>query len=238
MSFTTVETSLVSASKQLDEISNRRERLIKESRDAIAFSSKAIVSVHKSNIPEAKKLRTQAGKAIDILRVVAGSDLAKYILVPEQEYVECSVMLSVATDSHLPSLQELGVKPSSYILGLLDAVGELKRLVYDSIRLEDPSSAESAFSTMETIYTLVTPFAVYDNIVQGVKRKLDIARSLIDDTRATITEESRRGQFVKAVNELSLRIGLRSSTHDEEITQLRDSRTFKRKHGTEIQKET
>ncbi|HKW05410.1 MAG TPA: hypothetical protein VJN71_08940, partial [Nitrososphaerales archaeon] len=146
--------------------------------------------------------------------------------------------LSVVTNSHLPSLQELGVKPSSYILGLLDAVGELKRLVYDSIRLEDPSSAESAFSTMETIYTLVTPFAVYDNIVQGVKRKLDVARSLIDDTRATITEESRRGQFVKAVNELSKRIGLGSSTHGEELIHLRDSRTFKRKRGSETQKET
>ena len=50
-------------------------------------------------------------------------------------------------------------------------------------------------------------FAVYDNVAQGVKRKLDVGRILIEDTRATITEEARRRDFIMAVNKLSDRLG-------------------------------
>lgn len=207
MSYSSVETSLISASKKLDETSARREKLIKESRGIISLSSKAIVSVHISNFADAKKLRAQASKELDALRKIADTDLTRYILVPEQEYVECSVILALATSKVIPSLEELGVKPSSYILGLLDAVGELKRVVYDGIRKDNLASAEKTFSIMEALYTMISPFAVYDNIVQGVRRKLDIARILIEDTRATITEEARRTEFVTAVNELSSKLG-------------------------------
>ncbi len=207
MSSNLLETSLASASKKLDEISARRERLIKESRDIISLSSKAIVSVHTSDLAAAKTFCAQARKQLGTLRRVAGADLTRYILVPEQEYVECSVILLVTERKKIPSMKNLGVTTASYILGLLDAVGELKRAVYDRIRQDDLASAEIMFSTMEMLYTMVSPFAVYDNIVQGVRRKLDVARMLIEDTRATVTEEVRRAEFVSAVNELSSRLG-------------------------------
>ncbi|MGI0079757.1 MAG: RNA-binding protein [Nitrososphaerales archaeon] len=184
--------------------------MIKESRGIISLCSKSIVSVHTSNFSEAKKLRAQAGRELEALRRVADTDLTKYILVPEQEYVECSVMISVSTLKAIPLLGELGVKPASYILGLLDAIGELKRIVYDDIRQGKLSSADHVFSTMEALYTMISPFAVYDNIVQGVKRKLDVARMLIEDTRSTITEEARREEFVSALNELSSKLGTRA----------------------------
>lgn len=211
MSYAPVESSLASASKKLDETTARRERLIKESRDIISLSSKAIVSIHTSNYAEARKLRSQAGKGLDTLKKIAENDLIKYILVPEQEYVECSVMLAFATSKSLPSSEELGVRPASYMLGLLDSVGELKRVVYDSIRQGKLRYAENAFGTMEVLYTMISPFAVYDNIVQGLRRKLDVARMLIDDTRATITEEARRAEFVAAVNDLSSKLGSRAT---------------------------
>jgi translin len=59
--------------------------------------------------------------------------------------------------------------------------------------------AERLFATMEEIYNAVYPFAVYDNIVSGLRRKLDVARMLIEDIRATVTEESRRKALIEAV---------------------------------------
>ena len=50
-------------------------------------------------------------------------------------------------------------------------------------------------SMMLSIY----PFAVYDNIVYGLRKKLDVARMLIEDIRATMTEEKRRKALIQAV---------------------------------------
>ncbi|MHB2035384.1 MAG: RNA-binding protein [Nitrososphaerales archaeon] len=207
MNFSNMEASLAEATKRFNEIVSRRERLIKESRDVIALSAKAIVSVHTSNFAEAKKLRGESRKKLDELRVIAGSDLTKYLLTPEQEFVECSAVLAMRSGAKLPSRKQLGVSNLSYILGLLDSIGELKRSVFDAIRKNDFSTAEDLFRSMEQLYLLLSPFAVYDNIAQGVKRKLDVARILIEDTRATITEEARRREFITAVNKLSERLG-------------------------------
>ncbi len=59
--------------------------------------------------------------------------------------------------------------------------------------------AEKLFATMEEIYNAIYPFAAYDNIVSGLRRKLDVARMLIEDIRATVTEESRRRALIEAV---------------------------------------
>jgi translin len=45
---------------------------------------------------------------------------------------------------------------------------------------------------MEKIYGLVYPLSIYDNLVGGLKRKLDVAKMLIEDVRSLVTEESRR----------------------------------------------
>jgi translin len=201
MNHSLLESSLSLASKKLDAVSARREKLIKESRDIISLSSKAIVCVHTLDTDSARKLCTQARKQLVALRKVAGADLTKYILVPEQEYVECSTILSVTEKKLIPSMQDLGVSTESYVLGLLDTVGELKRSVYDKIRQDNLNEAESLFETMEELYVSISPFAVYDNIIRGLRRKLDVSRVLIEDTREAITEEVRRKEFILAMNE-------------------------------------
>ena len=207
MNYVSVETSLRSASRKLDLISSRRETLIKESREIISLSAKTIISIHTSNFQQAQDLSKQAKKRLQDLRKVAGPDLVRYILMPEQEFVESSVMLAISNQKQIPSIDNLRVSPSSYILGLLDAIGELKRSIYDSIRQNQIQSAENKFTIMESLYTMLSSFAVYDNIVSGVKRKLDVARILIEDTRSAITEESRRSEFMTAVRDLSSKIG-------------------------------
>jgi translin len=201
-----ITSSLTEATLFFDETVSRRETLIKESREVISLSSKAIVSLHVSKLDEARKLKDLAKQKLIALRKVAGTDLTRYLTVPEQEFVECSAMLAMASQSDIPTRKQLGVAQTSYILGLLDSIGELKRSVYDSIRSGKFESAEKLFSTMEELYLLISPFAVYDNIVQGVRRKLDVGRILIEDTRTIITEETRRRDFISAVNNLSERL--------------------------------
>jgi translin len=128
------------------------------------------------------------------------------LVQPETEYVEAQVVAAVAGRDPLPSQRDLQVGGLAYLLGLLDAVGEMKRLVYDRIRCGRAAEASRLFGVMQQLYQLVSPFAVHDHVAPGLRRKLDVARIIIEDTRAAVTEEIRRAQFIRAMGQLSERL--------------------------------
>jgi translin len=43
------------------------------------------------------------------------------------------------------------------------------------------------------------PFAYFDKIVREVRKKLDVARILVEETRIAITEEIRRSELIKSM---------------------------------------
>jgi len=210
MTFSGVESSLSESGKFLESTVARREALIKDSREVIALCAKSIIFIHNSKFDEAKELQKQASKDLEDLRKIAGVDLIRYVLPSEVELVECSAVLALSSNSELPSRKQLKVEPSSYVLGLLDSIGEMKRIVYDTIRKGEFDRAEIVFSTMEKLYLLLSPFSVYDHVIGGAKRKLDVARILIEDTRGTITEESRRRELMNSVRRLSMQLAPKS----------------------------
>ena len=194
-----IQGSLEEIDKSLKDVQDRREKLIKGTRDVVMLCSKSIVAMHHSQLEDAKGKMDQAKAMLEEFRKYAQQDLYRYIAVAEQELVEAYALKSVMDGKSMPSMRELDVTGESYLTGLLDCVGEIKRLVYDRMRSGKGKDAEKLFATMEEIYNAVYPFAVYDNIVSGLRRKLDVARMLIEDIRATVTEESRRKALLEAV---------------------------------------
>ena len=195
-------TSLAHIDGQLKDMQQRRELLIKGTRDAIAQASRSIIAMHQERFDDAKLQMEAAKSALDDLRPLAQSDLYKYIAVAEQEVVEAYALLAIMHNAQIPSPTTLGVSGPSYLTGLLDCIGEVKRLVFDRMRSGRERDAEELFAIMEELYGIVYPFAVYDNIVSGLRKKLDVARMLIEDIRAAVTEESRRRVLIDAVNRL------------------------------------
>ena len=194
-----IQGSLEEIDKSLKDVQDRREKLIKGTRDVVMLCSKSIVAMHHSQLEDAKSKMDQAKVMLEEFRKYAGDDLYRYIAVAEQELVEAYALRSVMDDKPMPSMRELDVTGESYLTGLLDCVGEIKRLVYDRMRSGNEEDAEKLFATMEDIYNAIYPLAVYDNIVSGLRRKLDVARMLIEDIRATVTEENRRKALIEAV---------------------------------------
>ena len=194
-----IQGSLEEIDKSLKDIQDRREKLIKGTRDVVMLCSKSIVAMHHSQLEDAKSKMDQAKVMLEEFRKYAGSDLYRYIVVAEQELVEAYALRSVMDDRPMRSMKELNVTGESYLTGLLDCIGEIKRLVYDRMRSGNEEDAEKLFATMEEIYNAIYPFAVYDNIVSGLRKKLDVARRLIEDIRATVTEESRRKALIEAI---------------------------------------
>lgn len=202
MSFTNVHSSLEEINRELRNIEERREILIKNTRDMVMLCSKSIIALHNNEMDNACIKLSQAKLMLDKFKEYAKTDLQKYIAVAEQEFVEAYVLKSIVEESSLPSKTELNVSGSSYLTGLLDCIGELKRMVYDRMRAGKAEDATKLFAIMQDLYSIVYPFAVYDNLIPGLRRKLDVSKMLIEDIRAVITEETRRAIIIKAVNNL------------------------------------
>ena len=202
MSFTNVHGSLDEINRELRSIEERREILIKNTRDMIMLCSRSIIALHNNEMDNACNQISQAKIMLNKFKEYAKTDLQKYIAVAEQEFVEAYVLKSIVEESSLPTKNELNVLGSSYLTGLLDCIGELKRMVYDRMRAGKAEDATKLFAIMQDLYSVVYPFAVYDNLIPGLRRKLDVSKMLIEDIRAVITEEMRRGIMIKAINKL------------------------------------
>ena len=177
-----------------------REYLIKNTREVILLCSQSIISIHRSDIQTGRKKAEHAKKLLDEIRRKSRTELYRYIVTAEQELVEAFAFISIVEKSDIPSAESLAVRGESYILGLLDCIGELKRLVYDSIRVGKANDARKFFEIMENLYLFLYPFAIYDKIINETRRKLDVNRILIEDARAAVTEEIRRSALIDAIN--------------------------------------
>jgi translin len=158
--------------------------------------------MHRQKFGEGEKMIEEARKLLDELRPVAQTDLQKYISDAEQEFVEASMLKSVCNGSSLPSRNSLNVSGPSYITGILDAIGEMKRLVYDRMRTSERDEVLRVFNLMQELYSAIYVLGVYDNLVPGLRRKLDISKMITEDIRAAITEDSRRETILKAMTVL------------------------------------
>ena len=199
MTLKNVKSSLPRISKSLKASNASREFLIKNTRDVVILCSHSIIAVHKGDLKLAKQKIKKAEAVLKVNQKKAGVKFQKYIITPEQEFVEAHSFLAIVENKEIPSLKSLKVSEESYILGLLDCIGELKRFVLDNIRNDQLKKADRIFNVMENLYQTLYPFAMYDKIVKETRRKLDVNRILVEETRAVITEEIRRNHFVKAL---------------------------------------
>jgi len=196
-----VKSSLNNISKSLHSVNAAREYLIKNTRDVVILCSHSIIAAHKGDLRLAKQKIKNAELVLKKNQKKAKDDFKKYLITPEQELVEACSFLAVIENKEIPSLKSMKVSKESYVLGLLDCIGELKRLMLDNIRKDQLKEANRIFNVMENLYLILYPFAIFDKIVKEARRKLDVNRSLVEESRAIITEEIRRNHFVKALTE-------------------------------------
>ena len=199
MTLKNVKSSLPRISKSLQASNASRDFLIKNNRDVVILCSHSIIAAHKSDLKLARQKIKKAEIILKSNQKKAKNNFKKYLITPEQEFVEAHSFLAVVENKEIPSLKSLKVSEEAYVLGLLDCIGELKRFVLDNIRNDQLKKAERIFNVMENLYQALYPFAMYDKIVKETRRKLDVNRFLVEETRTVITEEIRRNHFVKAL---------------------------------------
>lgn len=195
--YSKMESSLTEFSIHLKQVESSREKLIKENREIISSCSKAIILLHGNKIQEATDLIDNALNLLRDLKKFVISDLDRYLWPAEQEYVEARILKEIVEKKpNISSHIDLEVSHNAYLTGLLDCIGEIKRMIYDNLRRNDLETSLSLFVIIQSFYDQIYPFSFYDNIVPGVRKKLDVGKRIIEDVRITMTEEQRRKDFL------------------------------------------
>jgi len=173
--------------KKLDEKDNLREKAIKKCREIIRVCRKAIGGMHGENISEEEITQacTLNKELKNILKNYPDLSMAGYVEHASQELVEGCCLLAILQDEQLPTPEKLDVSYSSYLLGLGDVVGELRRNILDLIKIGEMERAEDFFEKMEQIYSVLMRFDYPSGFVP-IKKKQDVARQLIERTRGTL----------------------------------------------------
>ncbi len=180
------------ADEWLAERDKVREEAIRVARDVNRYSGWAVTAVHKGSMEEAMEhLRKASEAAKRLLELVspypelANAGFATSALA---EYAEASIFIGIVSGRGLPSPSELGVGYVPYLQGLGDAVGELRRLALELARNGDTGTAWRLLEAMEAIYLELRALDYPEALAPGVRHKADVARRLVDDTKALLIE--------------------------------------------------
>ena len=107
-----VKISLNKISKSLGITQDSREFLLKNTREVIILCSRSIIAVHKGDLQTGKKQLKQADILLKKFKKKASGDLRRYLITPEQEFVEAASLIAIVEKKKVPSDTKLAVTPS------------------------------------------------------------------------------------------------------------------------------
>ena len=185
-----------------------RERVIMVSREIIRLSGQAVSSIHQGRFDDALKNLNAAESIVrDVYRLVGDyGDLRSSGMLNNAicEYVEAKLLYAIVKDDDILSPEELSVDVVQYLQGIGDAIGEIRRCILENIRKGDLERSYRLLEYMELIYGYMRALEYPEALIPGVKHRVDVARRLIDDTKAFIIDMERRMQLINVLEGLRL----------------------------------
>jgi len=203
------KTELSRLQQQITEYDKTREKLLDLTRKIIRLAGWAIIQIHRRQIAKARgTLKEAEGLIADVsglLKERFEFRQVGYVIVAFQELAEAKILLGFVTKKKLLTQREVGVDWVPYLLGLLDFLGELRRMTMDRLKVGDLKEAEGAFESMETIHEDLLSLD-RTSIIPNFRRKMDTARKLVESTRADVVGDIRRVSLENAMKNLEKRM--------------------------------
>jgi translin len=187
-----------------------RDKALARARQLTRACSLAIRAVHRDDTEGLNEHLTEAHTLAKALTtdLVDHPDLffAGYTQDALKEYAEANITCALIQDQALQTPEELGVGNATYLNGLAEVVGELRRRILDILRHGYSEEAERLLSYMDEIYSVLVTIDYPDAITNGLRRKTDIARSIIEKTRGDITFSLRGEHLEQAIERFSAQL--------------------------------
>jgi translin len=187
----------------LDVKNKARDEALARSRELIRCCANAIRAAHRAEYDEAEQVLATAREAARrmVADLVDHPDLyyTGYTQDALKEFAEASITLALITDRPLPTPEELDVIPATYLNGLGEAMGELRRYVLDVIRHGKVERCERMLQAMEDVYSVLVTIDYPDTLTAGLRRTTDMVRGVLERTRGDLTVAARQDALQRAL---------------------------------------
>jgi translin len=187
-----------------------REQVFTVSREAVRLAGSSILEIHRGDSKGAAVTIHQAEESLGKVRRLC-EDFPEFktspgVVVAFQEFVEARALWSFVENGKIPGLVDLGVDWRSYMLGLLDVIGEFRRMSLNGLRKGDVGLAERTLVVMEGIYEDLQGLD-HTSIIPTFRVKMDAARRIIEATRGDVVTEARRLSLEQALDRMAEKVG-------------------------------
>ncbi len=188
----------------------RRDQALTEARQLTRACSLAIRAVHRDDVEVMEGHLADAHKLADKLRGELANypDLfyAGYTQDALKEFVEANVTCALIQNQALQTPEDLQVEEATFLNGLAEVVGELRRRILDILRSGYSKEAERLLGYMDEIYSVLVTMDYPDAITNGLRRQTDLARGIIEKTRGDVTFSLRGEHLTRAITKLSAQL--------------------------------
>lgn len=186
-----------------------REQIFSLSREAVRLSGSSILEIHRGDLKQASTtldhVKKILGRISGLCRDFSEFRTSQSVVVAFQEFVEATTLRTFVKQDKIPSLKDTGGDPRSYMLGLLDAVGEFRRMTLNYLRRGNVNRAEVILEIMEGLYEDLQGLD-HTSIIPTFRVKMDAARRIIESTRGDVVTEARRYSLEQALDRLGKRL--------------------------------
>ena len=196
-----------STRKVFDERTKARDAALVQARQLTRLSALTIRAIHRGDVNEAHDMLHEAHLLVLTMQrdLAAYPDLyhAGYTQDAIKEFAEASLTCALIENRRLPRPGELGIEHATYVNGLAETIGELRRRCLDILRQGYSTEAERLLNTMDEIYNFLVTLDYPDAITNGLRRQTDLVRGIIERTRADLTLSLREQHLQEALQKFS-----------------------------------
>lgn len=191
--------------------SQSRDKALARARDLTRFAAHSIRAIHRSEADLAHQNLDDARALVeDLKRDLAGyPDLyfAGYTQDAIKEFVEATLTCALIENTPVPAPTDLGVEYATYLNGMAETTGELRRRCLDILRQGYSPEAERLLTCMDEIYSVLVTMDFPDAITYNLRRHTDLVRGIVERTRADLTLALREQRLQQALQDVSSKLG-------------------------------
>jgi translin len=187
-----------------------RDRALGQARALTRACALSIRAVHRDETQVMQAHLDEARLLAESLRTdLAGYPafyFAGYTQDALKEFAEARITCALIRHEALPTPEELDLPPNTYLNGLAESVGEMRRRCLDMLRQDNSAEAERLLECMDDIFAILVTMDYPDAITNGLRRQTDVIRAIIERTRGDVTFSLRGEKLERSLSRLSARL--------------------------------
>jgi translin len=196
--------------EHFEALNQARDKALLQARQLTRLSAHTIRAIHRDEAEVAHENLAQARSVADAMQAMLAEYpqllYAGYTQDSLKEFSEASLTCAIIENLPLPTPHDLNVDTATYLNGLAEVVGELRRRCLDILRAGYSAEAERLLSWMDEIYNVLVTVDYPDALTNGLRRQTDLARGILERTRGDLTLSLREERLQQALNKVAERL--------------------------------